>query len=352
MRRSALLFAAGAISAIALPALAQQGMLRFHDVAETDFYAQDLEVLVDQGILKGYEDGRFGPNEAVTRGQIAAILRRYDSANVQPIRDQLREIRARFDLGACGDGEIQIGEDCDDGNTRNNDGCSEYCMEQLITSCSDGHHVGESYPSADGCNSCSCTGNGEICTLRYCAPDPAPDCSPYVCADGTNVDRCTDDGHIINYFAEPCLTHGGEAERTKCYGDNQCSGGEVCSTRYGDCESACEPGAEVCMQVCAGYCIQPRDRGPTSCEDLRKDFNELAETSVACRMDADCMIFESSCPFVTCGVAVSTASRERIASAADAYTSCLEDSGKPIACAGCVAMKATCENNVCVSDSR
>lgn len=35
-------------------------------------------------------------------------------------------------------------------------------------------------------------------------------CEPYQCVDGTEVARCSEDGHVINYFAEPCLTHGGE----------------------------------------------------------------------------------------------------------------------------------------------
>src|SRR3989338_2120749 len=35
-------------------------------------------------------------------------------------------------------------------------------------------------------------------------------CDPYVCRDGTVHPACSEDGHMINYFAEPCLTHGGE----------------------------------------------------------------------------------------------------------------------------------------------
>jgi hypothetical protein len=35
-------------------------------------------------------------------------------------------------------------------------------------------------------------------------------CVPYVCQDGTVHPSCTQDGSQINYFAEPCLTHGGQ----------------------------------------------------------------------------------------------------------------------------------------------
>ncbi len=48
------------------------------------------------------------------------------------------------------------------------------------------------------------------CEFFACPPDDLAECSPYVCADGTQVARCTPDGTVINYFAAPCLTHGGE----------------------------------------------------------------------------------------------------------------------------------------------
>lgn len=35
-------------------------------------------------------------------------------------------------------------------------------------------------------------------------PNPEPDCSPLECSDGTTHPRCTDDGHPINYFRDPC----------------------------------------------------------------------------------------------------------------------------------------------------
>lgn len=44
-------------------------------------------------------------------------------------------------------------------------------------------------------------------------PAIAEQCQPYRCVDGTEVPACTDDGHVINYFAPPCMTHGGEIEQ-------------------------------------------------------------------------------------------------------------------------------------------
>lgn len=62
---------------------------------------------------------------------------------------------------------------------------------------------GVTYVGRDGSNNCE---------WQKCPGEEVPDtqCAPYVCADGTTVDRCTPEGTVINYFAEPCLTHGGE----------------------------------------------------------------------------------------------------------------------------------------------
>jgi|GEM_PF-7095068 len=48
---------------------------------------------------------------------------------------------------------------------------------------------------------------GPNCEFAVCPPSSCP---PYMCADGTQISRCTADGTVINYFAAPCLTHGGE----------------------------------------------------------------------------------------------------------------------------------------------
>lgn len=36
-------------------------------------------------------------------------------------------------------------------------------------------------------------------------------CEPYICPDGTVISSCTSDGHPINFFADPCLTHQGSS---------------------------------------------------------------------------------------------------------------------------------------------
>jgi len=46
----------------------------FPDVDERNNYAEAVEVLRDMGIMNGEPDGNFHPNSKVTRGQMAAII--------------------------------------------------------------------------------------------------------------------------------------------------------------------------------------------------------------------------------------------------------------------------------------
>ncbi len=49
----------------------------FEDVSESDWYAMAISWAESNGIIGGYGNGKFGPNDAVTREQLATILYRY-----------------------------------------------------------------------------------------------------------------------------------------------------------------------------------------------------------------------------------------------------------------------------------
>ena len=51
----------------------------FSDVSRSDWYGEAVEWAAANGIVNGYSDGRFGPNDPITREQLAAILYRYAS---------------------------------------------------------------------------------------------------------------------------------------------------------------------------------------------------------------------------------------------------------------------------------
>lgn len=53
------------------------GAVRFNDTAGGAWYTEAVRWAADSGVVKGYDNGCFGPNDAVTREQMAAILYRY-----------------------------------------------------------------------------------------------------------------------------------------------------------------------------------------------------------------------------------------------------------------------------------
>lgn len=51
--------------------------MKFKDVPETHWAYEAIEELSEMGIINGYEDGTFKPDEAVTRAELATMLDRY-----------------------------------------------------------------------------------------------------------------------------------------------------------------------------------------------------------------------------------------------------------------------------------
>ena len=51
----------------------------FSDVADGDWYAQAVNWAASVGVVNGFDDGTFQPNTAITREQLAAILRNYNA---------------------------------------------------------------------------------------------------------------------------------------------------------------------------------------------------------------------------------------------------------------------------------
>ncbi len=46
----------------------------FKDVTKGNGYYKAIAAMAEEGIIRGYADGRFGPNDPITRGQMASIL--------------------------------------------------------------------------------------------------------------------------------------------------------------------------------------------------------------------------------------------------------------------------------------
>ena len=60
--------------------LANNGETKFPDVNASQWFAQATEWASEKGIISGYDTGSFGPNDAVTREQLAVVLYNYMKA--------------------------------------------------------------------------------------------------------------------------------------------------------------------------------------------------------------------------------------------------------------------------------
>jgi|GEM_PF-4183469 len=146
-------------------------------------------------------------------------------------------------------------------------------------------------------------------------------------------------------IAEIAETQGliGGTDAKKCLSSQSCTANDYCTTEDGVCESACEPGAEICIDVCAGTCkAKPMSGG--SCTVLKKDIDGLLAQKYSCKKDSDCTMVQQGCPLVTCGAAVSVTAQASVETAIEGYVQACS----PGACAKCMAQEAVCEQNTCV----
>jgi cysteine-rich repeat protein len=132
-------------------------------------------------------------------------------------------------IAACGNGILELGEECDDSNTLDGDCCSSLCVSEPAGSlCADGQFCnGEE--TCDGAGAClaglpvGCD-DGIGCTVDAC--DEVSDS----CVATSNDNNCTDDGLFCNgqEICDPidgCLNTG-----------SPCGPGETCNEATSTCE--------------------------------------------------------------------------------------------------------------------
>ena len=145
-------------------------------------------------------------------------------------------------LSVCGNGVLDAGEDCDDGNTVDGDCCSSLCFFEVAGSL--------------------CSDDGNVCTDNLCDGAGA-------CAAINNNAPC-DDGLFCNgpdaCFGGTCNTHAGDP----CAGGTECA--DSCDEAAGDCNTAadtpCSDDGNVCTDnLCdgAGACATINNNAP--CDD-------------------------------------------------------------------------------------
>ena len=144
-----------------------------------------------------------------------------------------------------------------------------------------GRSVGESYPSGDGCNTCSCTAEGEVCTLMACAE---PDAGP---SNAQDAGGSADDGGAVasDAGASPplpenaCQNADDLQAHEETYGDqNQTVAGLAT-----DCAVSCFMGGRGDDPACVTECLQERTNN-----SITADCATCYAASAGCARDNNC----------------------------------------------------------------
>jgi fibro-slime domain-containing protein len=206
---------------------------------------------------------------------------------------------APAEMGGCGDGELQNGESCDDGNNKPGDGCAADCRtteqnyvcpspgEACVSSvkCGDGKISGKETcddgdaDSADGCDDdCSiepgwtCPGAGEACRAARCGDGIVAgdeqcedDDDPPSDGDGCNAQCKLEAGSVCpqpKAACRPTSCNDGMREGSEACDDGNQTLGDGC-TPFCEVEPDCGGGA--CKSRCGDGLLLPSD--PEACDD-------------------------------------------------------------------------------------
>jgi MYXO-CTERM domain-containing protein len=148
--------------------------------------------------------------------------------------------------GGCGNGVIEAGEGCDDGNMMDGDGCTAACTKEIGEMCTDGTE----------CNSGNCDGTTNVCVCDI--DDDCPmgqtcdtDATPHACV---MEDGCRDDSECTGglFCDEP------SRQCVECTQDPECTSGTVCDEASFTCvkcvvdedckaEATCDAAKNICV---------------------------------------------------------------------------------------------------------
>jgi fibro-slime domain-containing protein len=194
----------------------------------------------------------------------------------------------------CGDGVLDFGESCDDGNTIANDGCSADCQIETGYACGQpgtlclsthtcGNGIVEATEGCDDHNTNDHDGCSAGCQLEpgWTCPVPGIRCSAAMCGDGivAGFEECDDgtpgggDGCSASCTVEPgfaCPTPNTSCAPTTC-GDGMAEGTEECDDGNDDLGDGCDPlchrepvcASGTCTAVCGDGVLQAGE----ACDD-------------------------------------------------------------------------------------
>ena len=200
----------------------------------------------------------------------------------------------------CGNGTIEPGEQCDDGNGLACDGCSNFCQIETNPPCpSDGNECTQDCSPAAGCTYSprtgqTCTDDGDVCTTDTCSASAHCQHTPRVCNDGVacTVDSCSAG---VGCVATP--------------NDALCDDGDTCTDQHCDRTAGCvytkEPDGTSCSDndacttgdTCTnGKCVPQGP--PLRCDDDNPCTTDSCVAEIGCYFAED----SSLCPCTVGGV--------------------------------------------------
>ncbi|MDX1764268.1 MAG: hypothetical protein R3231_08105, partial [bacterium] len=174
-------------------------------------------------------------------------------------------------VAVCGNGTIEAGEDCDDGNTLDGDCCSANCLFETNGSpCPDGVFCNGD-ETCDGAGAClagpipPCS-DGVDCTVDTC--DPTTD----DCINTPNDNNCPDDGAFCtgDEFCDAvvdCTSTGDPCDvGTTCNEDTDtCDAAQDCGNGILDTGEECDDGNTMDGDCCSANCTF--ETAGSSCDD-------------------------------------------------------------------------------------
>lgn len=301
------------------------GAAFFRDVEHGAYYNDPAAAMARKGIVKGYDDGRFAPHDPVTRGQVVTMLHRYDQAVVQPLRVQIAKLRDMMDLGKCGDGQKQVGEQCDDGNVVSGDGCSAECLKEFK-------------PKPPPPKQLGCVVGG---------------CSGQLCGEegGDLTSTCEFHDEYRCFKKAVCERQAnGQCDWTLTQGYKECIESIFPGAGCPEDVKICPDGSDVVRNAALDCAFNPCPSGTQSCEEKEQELADFIRSKRACRTDDDCSVLVRACgPFMTCGKPVSTGALGDVKVAIADYIKACPGDGVT-SCADCAARGAVCERGFCRLD--
>jgi len=134
--------------------------------------------------------------------------------------------------------------------------CTYQCVKPECDYNGHTHYHGESFPSDDGCNQCTCYDGIVACTLRFCARICEYEGQTYIegasftAADGCNTCRCLSGQAACTRMA--CVPN---PPTVTCESNSNCNSTSYCAlTNCADTKGTCAPRPEICSAIFDPVC--------------------------------------------------------------------------------------------------